>query len=154
MRRPACDGAAAGAPVRARAALQALATNRGTDDDAAEGLRQAERDIGQWPGLTTSERERLAALERENRELGRDNRCAAGSHRRPSGPLRCRVDLQRTADRPSTYQRHRQLEGAPTRRAARPRRDDVLRAEIQRSGREPPTLRPTQSVEARPSAWC
>jgi len=31
-------------------------------------LRQAERDLGKRPGLTTSERERLKELERENRE--------------------------------------------------------------------------------------
>lgn len=36
-------------------------------------MRQAERDTGQRPGLTTSERERLSALERENRELKRTN---------------------------------------------------------------------------------
>ena len=36
-------------------------------------MRQAERDPGQRPGLTTSERERLTALERENRELKRAN---------------------------------------------------------------------------------
>ena len=36
-------------------------------------VRQAERDTGQRPGLTTSERERLKVLERENRELKRAN---------------------------------------------------------------------------------
>jgi transposase-like protein len=36
-------------------------------------VRQAERDAGQRPGLTTSERERLKVLERENRELKRAN---------------------------------------------------------------------------------
>ena len=36
-------------------------------------LRQAERDLGKRPGLTTSERERLKELERENRELKRAN---------------------------------------------------------------------------------
>ncbi len=36
-------------------------------------VRQAERDGGQRPGLTTTERERLKALERENRELKRAN---------------------------------------------------------------------------------
>ena len=43
----------------------------------AETLRrwvhQMERDAGERPGLTTSERERLKELERENRELRRTN---------------------------------------------------------------------------------
>ncbi len=36
-------------------------------------VRQAERDRGQRPGLTTDERARMAALERENRELRQAN---------------------------------------------------------------------------------
>jgi transposase len=36
-------------------------------------VRQAERDAGRRPGLTSSERERLKELERENRELKRAN---------------------------------------------------------------------------------
>ena len=36
-------------------------------------LRQAERDAGMRPGATTDERERIKALERENRELRQAN---------------------------------------------------------------------------------
>ena len=56
------------------AALQAVATKLGTGTETLrKWVRQAERDTGQRPGLTTSERERLVALERENRELKRAN---------------------------------------------------------------------------------
>ena len=44
-----------------------------TSETLRNWLRQAERDQGLRPGLTTSERERLKQLERENRELRRAN---------------------------------------------------------------------------------
>jgi transposase len=56
------------------AAIQSISQKLGC---TAETLRrwvvQAERDAGHRPGLTTSERERLKQLERENRELKRAN---------------------------------------------------------------------------------
>lgn len=44
-----------------------------TPETRRKWVRQAERDQGLREGLTASERERLKALERENRELKRAN---------------------------------------------------------------------------------
>ena len=44
-----------------------------TSECVRRWVRQAERDTGQRPGLTTSERERMKELEREVRELKRAN---------------------------------------------------------------------------------
>jgi transposase len=44
-----------------------------TTESLRKWVRQAERDQGRKPGLTTEERERLKALERENKELRRAN---------------------------------------------------------------------------------
>jgi transposase len=56
------------------AAVQSIAGKMGC---TAESLRrwvlQAERDAGKRPGTTTSDRDRLLQLERENRELKRAN---------------------------------------------------------------------------------
>ena len=56
------------------AAITSIASKIGC---AAETLRlwvrQAERNAGQRPGLTTDEQQRLKVLERENRELRRAN---------------------------------------------------------------------------------
>jgi len=56
------------------AAMASLAAKFGcTAETLRKWVRQAERDQGLREGLTTSERERLKALERENRELKRAN---------------------------------------------------------------------------------
>ena len=82
-------------------------------------VRQAERDTGRRPGLTTDERQRLKQLERENLELRRANEILrqgvgvfrAGGARPPSevmvafidahrDDVRGRADLRGPADRP------------------------------------------------------
>jgi transposase len=56
------------------AAILSIAEKMGcTPETLRKWVRQAERDGGQRPGLTTSERERLKQLERENFELKRAN---------------------------------------------------------------------------------
>ena len=56
------------------AAVASIAGKLGcTAETLRQWVRQAERDAGQRNGLTTDERQRLKALERENRELKRAN---------------------------------------------------------------------------------
>ena len=56
------------------AVLQSVAPKLGcTAETLRKWVRQAQRDAGHRPGLTTSERERLKELEREVRELKRAN---------------------------------------------------------------------------------
>ena len=56
------------------AAMGSIAEKIGcTTESLRKWVRQAERDQGRKPGLTTDERERLKALERENNELRRAN---------------------------------------------------------------------------------
>jgi transposase len=56
------------------ATIQSIAPKIGCTAEALRlWVRHAERDTGKRPGLTTSERERLKELERENRELRRTN---------------------------------------------------------------------------------
>jgi transposase-like protein len=56
------------------AAISSIASKIGcTAETLRKWLRQAERDRGEREGVTTSEDQRLKALERENRELKRAN---------------------------------------------------------------------------------
>jgi transposase len=56
------------------AAIVSIATKIGcTGETLRKWVRQAERDQGKRPGMSSSERERLKELERENRELKRAN---------------------------------------------------------------------------------
>ena len=56
------------------AAIESIAAKIGcTAETLRKWVRQAERDEGRRPGLTSDERERLKALERENQELRRAN---------------------------------------------------------------------------------
>ncbi len=56
------------------AAIVSIAEKMGCSTEALrKWVRQAQRDTGQRPGLTTNERERMKELEREVRELKRAN---------------------------------------------------------------------------------
>lgn len=56
------------------AAIRSISSKFGmTAETLRSWVRQAERDQGRRPGLTTGEQERMKELERENRELRRAN---------------------------------------------------------------------------------
>jgi transposase len=56
------------------AAMESVAAKIGcTAETLRKWVRQVERDTGRREGMTTRDRERLKALERENRELKRAN---------------------------------------------------------------------------------
>jgi transposase len=60
------------------AAMASIAQKIGcTTETLRKWVRQAERNQGRTPGLTTDERERLKALERESKELRRANENSA-----------------------------------------------------------------------------
>ena len=130
--------------------------------DAAHVGAQAERDAGQRPGLTTSERERLKrAGARESRAEARQRDSAQGVgvfrpggarpptgsdgrvHRRASRRVRGRADLRAVLPiAPSTYYEHKRRRRDPTRRPrARAARRRAARRDPARLGRELPGVR-------------
>ncbi|WP_373888190.1 IS3 family transposase [Massilia sp. Root351] len=134
------------------AAIESVAAKIGcTSETLRRWVRQRERDTGKREGTTTSEQERLKALEREVKELRKANeilRLASGFFR-PGGarpPLQvlmafidqhravygaepiCRV-LQIA---PSNYWRHAALCRNPELRCARAKRDESLSDHIRR----------------------
>lgn len=104
------------------AAMRSIAEKIGcTAETLRRSVRQAERDSGRRPGLTTDERQRLRDLEREDRELKRankilrkasaffaqaklDRRAKSWSCSTSTGTRMGRVDLPTAADRPGHLQ--------------------------------------------------
>ncbi|MFM9917564.1 MAG: IS3 family transposase [Rhizobacter sp.] len=138
------------------AAIAAIAPKAGcTAETLRRWVRQAERDAGQRGGLTTDERTRLKALEREVVELKRANeilkKAAAffgpGGARPPTEVMVAFIDQQRPSHgvesicrlvpiAPSTYFRRKAVQADPAKRSARAIRDEVLKAIIDRIWRE------------------
>ncbi|MGH9335910.1 MAG: IS3 family transposase [Vicinamibacteria bacterium] len=134
------------------AAIQSVASKIGcTAETLRNWVRQAERDAGRRPGLTTEERGRLKELERENRELRRANEILRkasalfrpGGARPPSEMMVAFIDDHRVEYgvepiceqlpiAPSTYYARKAQETDPARRSARAKRDEWLRGEIRR----------------------
>ena len=85
------------------AAISSIAAKLGmTPETLRTWVRRAETSEGLRPGLTTTERERLKALERENRELRRTNEilhCVSvflrGGARPPTQEMRTYIDDHR-----------------------------------------------------------
>ena len=102
-------------------------------------VRRAETDQGLRPGLTSPERERLKALERENRELRRANEILRKASAYFAQAELTMVDgygvepiCAELPIAPSVYYEHKRREREPERCSARSRRDGELRPQIRR----------------------
>ena len=134
------------------AAIRSVAEKIGcTAETLRHWVRQAERDVGRRPGLSTEERARMKELEREFRELRRANEilrkasaffCAGGA-RPPTEVMVTFIDAERETYgvepmgavlpiAPATYFRHKAWQAHPDQRCPRARRDAWLTTQIQR----------------------
>ncbi|HEX2135803.1 MAG TPA: IS3 family transposase [Microvirga sp.] len=134
------------------AAIRSIAAKIGCSGETLRNwVRQAERDRGLRAGPTTDERERIKALERENRELRQANEilrkasayfCDGGA-RPPVADMIAFIDDHREAYgvepicgvlpiAPSTYHAHAARRADPSRLPARARSDAALMVEIRR----------------------
>ncbi|WP_336492740.1 IS3 family transposase [Methylobacterium nigriterrae] len=134
------------------AAIGSIAAKIGCSGETLrKWVRQAERDQGVRAGPTTDERERIKALERENRELRQANEilrkasayfCPGGA-RPPVSVMIAFIDDYRDVYgvepicrvlpiAPSTYHTHAARRADPGRLPARAKRDAMLTAEIRR----------------------
>ncbi|MGB7932996.1 MAG: IS3 family transposase [Gammaproteobacteria bacterium] len=117
------------------AAMESIAPKIGcTAETLRKWVRQAERDQGLRVGLTSDERERLKALERENRELKRTNEILRkvsfiDEHRAAHGVESICAQLPIA---PSTYYECKAREADPERLPPRAQRDMALKSEIRR----------------------
>ncbi|HUP25960.1 MAG TPA: IS3 family transposase [Thermoanaerobaculia bacterium] len=138
------------------AAMQSIAPKMGcTAETLRKWVRQAERDAGKRAGLTTSEREELTQLKRENRELKRANEIlrkasayfGPGGARPPTEVMVGFIDEHRGLHgvesirrmlpiAPSAYYEQKARQRDPERLPERAKRDERLVAEIGRVHRE------------------
>ncbi|HSH77236.1 MAG TPA: IS3 family transposase [Herpetosiphonaceae bacterium] len=133
-------------------AIRSIAQKIGCSGETLRNwVRQAERDQGLRAGPTTDERERIKALERENRELRQANEilrkasayfCSGGA-RPPVEAMIAFIDEHRGVDgvepickvlpiAPSTYHAHVGRRADPGTLSRRAKRDEALKSEIRR----------------------
>ena len=128
------------------AAISSVAAKIGCTGETLRGwLRQSERGSGKRAGTTSDDRDRIKALERENRELSQANEIlrkagayllrrssTAGSYRRSPGCHGVEPICGVLPIAPSTYHVDAARQVDPARRPARARRDAALMPFIER----------------------
>jgi transposase-like protein len=134
------------------AALESIASKIGcTAETLRKWVRQSEADQGIRGGISTSERERVKQLERENRELKRANEILREEHRHilrkearpPTEVTVVFIDqhkkqygvesiCRQVQIAPSNYYEHKARERDPDRLPGRIKRDKALECDIQR----------------------